>query len=83
MKLIDNWRQWPKMYSQWAFITIGALQANVLVFMPPNYLAAPTLFISNMTWGELISGITVGLAVSGFIARLVHQGLTGEVQASP
>lgn len=83
MKLIENWRQWPKMYSQWAFITIGALQANVLAFMPPNYLTAPTLFISNMIWGELISGVTVALAVTGFIARLVHQGLSGQVEESP
>lgn len=74
MKLIDNWKQWPKMYSQWAFITIAALQANVLVFLSTSQLAAPALFVSA-TWGELIQSVTAGLAVTGFFARLIDQGI--------
>lgn len=77
MKLIKNWRQWPRMYSQWAFITIGAIQMNVLAFVTPEHLAAPTLFLPDTTWGQFASGITAALAVSGFIGRLIHQGING------
>ncbi len=80
MKLIDNWRQWPRMYSQWAFITIGMLQANVLAFMTPEQLAAPVLFLQAITWGELTQGVTTGLAVSGFIGRLISQGIESPPQ---
>lgn len=74
MKLIDNWRQWPRMYSQWAAAAIVGLQSGVMVYLTPEQLAAPT-FIMDYTWGQLASGITAALAVSGFIGRLVSQDL--------
>lgn len=80
MKLVDNWRQWPRMYSQWAFVTIGALQANVLAFMSTDQLSAAILFYPAMTWAGLISSVTTALAVSGFAGRLISQSL-GPVEA--
>jgi len=82
MKLIDNWRQWPRMYSQWAFATIAALQGSVLGFISAQTLASPILFFPTMTWGGLANSITAFLAVSGFIGRLIDQGFT-EPQPPP
>lgn len=75
MKLIDNWRQWPRMYSQWAFATIAAFQASVLAFISAETLAAPVLFYPALTWGGLASSVTAFLAVTGFIGRLIAQDI--------
>jgi hypothetical protein len=81
MKLIDNWRQWPRMYSQWAFTTIAGIQGSVLAFVAPDILAAPVLFLggigipAEMTWGGAIAGVTAFLAVTGFVGRLIAQDL--------
>jgi hypothetical protein len=74
MKLIDNWRRWPRMYSQWAAAAIMGLQTGVMVYLTPEQLAAPT-FLWDYTWGQLASGVTAALAVSGFIGRLISQDL--------
>lgn len=80
MKLIDTWRQWPRMYSQWAALTIVALQTTVLAVISTETLAAPILFYPSMTWGTLASSVTAFLAVSGFVGRLLDQGI-GETPA--
>lgn len=77
MRLIDNWRQWPRMYSQWAAAAILGLQGGVLVYLTPEQLAAPTFFL-DYTWGQVASGVTAALAVSGFIGRLISQDLPGD-----
>jgi hypothetical protein len=75
IKLVDNWRSWPRMYSQWAFATIGGIQGSVLAFVPAETLAAPILFFPSMTWAGFISSVTAFLAISGFIGRLISQDL--------
>lgn len=75
IKLVDDWRNWPRMYSQWAFATIGGIQASVLAFVSPEILAAPILFFPSMTWAGFISSLTAFLAVSGFVGRLIAQDL--------
>lgn len=75
MKLIDNWRQWPRMYSQWAFMAIAGLQTSVLTIISSKFLAATILFFPNYTWGGLFEAIIAALAVTGFGARLLDQGL--------
>lgn len=73
MKLIDNWRDWPRMYSQRAFAAIALIQGSVLTFLTPEHLASPVLFYPSMTWGAVIQGVIALLAVTGFIGRLLSQ----------
>lgn len=73
MKLIENWRDWPRMYSQRAFATIVLVQGSVLAFLTPEQLAAPVLFYPALTWGAAIQGFIALLAVTGFIGRLLSQ----------
>ena len=72
MQLIDNWRQWPKMYSTWAFGSIATIQAAT-AFIAADVLAARVPFI-DYTWQGLISSATAFLAISGMVGRLVAQG---------
>ncbi|MEY4952503.1 MAG: hypothetical protein RL299_927 [Pseudomonadota bacterium] len=82
LKLIDNWRQWPRMYSQWAFATIGGIQASILAFVSPEILAAPILFFPSMTWGGFTSSLTAFLAISGFFGRLISQDLSAPADSA-
>lgn len=75
MRLIDNWRQWPRMYSQWAFTTIAGIQGSVLAFMTKDQLDAPVLFYPSLTWGAAVAAVTTALAVSGFVGRLIAQDI--------
>lgn len=73
MKLIDNWRQWPKMYSTWAFGSIATIQ-GAAAFLSAEILAAHVLFAPvHVTWATLISSATAFLAISGAIGRLIAQ----------
>jgi len=74
LSLVDNWRDWPRMYSQWAAAAILAFHGGVMAYITPEQLAAPTFFL-DYTWGQVASGITAALAVSGFIGRLISQDL--------
>jgi hypothetical protein len=83
MKLIDNWRQWPRMYSQWAFATILGLQGSVLAFLSSDQLAAPLLPWLTLTWGQAIQSLTAALAVSGFVGRLISQSIDEPAPTEP
>ena len=73
MKLIDNWRDWPKFYSTWAFGSIATIQGYLLAFISPEQLQAAVLFYPSMTWGGLSQSVVALLAVTGSIARIIAQ----------
>ena len=75
MKLIDNWKQAPRMYSLWAFASIATIQGSVIAFITPEQLATMVLFLPSWTWGELLQAVVAFLAVTGGIGRLVTQDL--------
>ena len=73
MTLIENWRDWPRMYSIWAFASIATIQGSVLAFISPEQLATAILFYPSMTWGGAVQSVVAFLAISGGIGRLIHQ----------
>ena len=73
MKLIDNWRDWPKFYSTWAFASIATIQGSMLAFITPEQLQAAILFYPSLTWGELSQSVVAFLAVTGGVGRLIAQ----------
>ena len=73
IQLIENWRDWPRMYSMWAFATIATLQGSILAFIPTEQLAAPILFWPALTWGGAFQALVAFLAITGGIGRLVAQ----------
>jgi len=73
MKLIENWRDWPRMYSMWAFTSIATLQGSILAFISTEQLAAPVLFYPSMTWGSAFQALVAFLAITGGIGRLIAQ----------
>lgn len=73
MKLIDNWRDAPRMYSMWAFTSIATIQGSVLAFITPEQMATPVLFLSGWTWGALAQAVVAFLAVTGGVGRLISQ----------
>jgi hypothetical protein len=75
MKLIDNWRQAPRMYSVQALAAIAAVQAAA-AYLSAEQLAAQVLFYPQWTWGGLIQGVTAFLGITGTFARLIAQDLT-------
>jgi len=77
MKLIDNWRQWPKMYSTWAFGSIATIQ-TATAFIAADVLQAQVLFFAGYTWQGLISSATAFLAISGMVGRLIAQNNVDE-----
>lgn len=73
MKLVEDWKQWWRWYSMWAFASIGTIQTSVLVFLTEEQLAAPILFYPTWTWGTLAQAVVAFLAVTGGIGRLIYQ----------
>lgn len=73
LSLIDNWRDWPKFYSTWAFGSIATIQGYLLAFISPEQLLSPILFYPSMTWGGLSQSVVAALAVTGSIARIIAQ----------
>lgn len=65
MKLIENWRQAPRMLSVQALAVIAGLPAAWL--MIPDEVKA----LIPPAW---IPWITTGLALAGIIGRLIDQG---------
>jgi hypothetical protein len=73
MKLIENWREAPRMYSMWAFGSIATIQGSVLAFITPEQLSAAILFYPVMTWGGLVQAVVAFLAITGGIGRMIYQ----------
>jgi hypothetical protein len=73
MKLIDDWRQAPRMYSIWALAAITTIQGSVLAFLSPAQLAAIVTGLPGWTYGELLQSVVAFLAVTGGIGRLIAQ----------
>jgi len=76
MKLIENWRQAPRMYSMWALAAITTIQGSVLAFLSPEQLAAIVTGLPGWTWGELLQSAVAFLAVTGGIGRLITQDVS-------
>ena len=72
MKLVDDWKKAARWYSVQAFAAIATIQGSILIYVTPDQLAAPTLFL-DMTWGGLVNAITAFLAVSGGVGRIIAQ----------
>jgi len=73
MKLIDDWRQWPRFYSTWAFSSIATIQ-GATAFLSAEVLAARVPFMpAETTWATLIASATAFLAITGAIGRLIDQ----------
>ena len=73
MKLIDDWRDAPRMYSMWAFASIATIQGSVLAFVTAEQLAARILFAPAWTYAEAVQAVVAFLAISGGIGRLLSQ----------
>lgn len=73
MKLINNWRDAPRMYSMWAFGAIATIQGTVLTFITSEQLAARILFAPTWTYADAVQAVVAFLAVSGGIGRLIAQ----------
>lgn len=73
MRIIDNWRDAPRMYSIWAFGAIGTIQGSLLAFVSEEQLAARVLFAPTWTYGEIAQAVVAALALSGTVGRLIAQ----------
>lgn len=74
MKLIENWKQAPRMYSVQALALIGTLQ-GCSAFLTTEQLASAVLFYPVWTWGGLIQSVTAFVGITGTVARLIAQDL--------
>ena len=74
MKLIDNWRQAPRMYSVQALAAIAAIQ-GAQAYLTAEQLAAPILFAPDWTYASALQAATAFLGISGLVARLIAQDL--------
>jgi len=74
VKLIDNWKQAPKMYSVQALALIGTLQ-GIAAYLTPEQLAAPMLFAVDWTYGGAIQAVSAFAGITGTVARLIAQDL--------
>lgn len=72
MKLVENWREAWKWYSEWAFMAIATI-ASFVVYLTPEMLSARVLFLPDWTWAQVIASIIALLAVTGGVARLISQ----------
>lgn len=63
IQLVENAREWYKMYSNWVFMFISAM-GTVQIFLPYVSWALPN-------W--LLGLITLGIGLAGVAARLVKQ----------
>lgn len=64
VKLIPEWKRWYRMFSQWAFVSAGALQGVWLVLDEAQKQTLPDGAVN------VITGIVV---VLGFVGRLIDQ----------
>lgn len=74
MKLIDNWRDAPRMISVRALALIAAVQ-SVLAVVPNDYLDLVVPFTAATTWRGLAVALTIAAAAIGAIGRLIDQSI--------
>lgn len=74
MKLIENWKQAPRMYSVQALAAITTLQ-GIGAYLSAEQLAAPIVFLPDWTCGAALQAATAFLGITGTIARLIAQDL--------
>jgi hypothetical protein len=74
MKLIDNWKQAPRMYSVQALAVIATIQ-GAAAYLSPEQLASQIPFLAAWTWGGAIQSATSFLGITGLVARLIAQDL--------
>jgi hypothetical protein len=79
MKIINNWKQAPRMYSVQALAAIAALQ-GVQAYLTAEQLAAPILFAPEWTYASALQAATAFLGITGLIARLIAQDLPQQQQ---
>lgn len=72
MKLINNWRDAPRWYSVWAGAAVVSI-GSIGTYLTPEMLAAPVLFLSDWTWGKVLSAVTAFFGITGIIGRLISQ----------
>lgn len=80
IKLIDDWKQAPRMYSIWAFTSIATLQGSVMAFITQEQLQAPILLYPSMTYGTALQAVIAFLAVTGGIGRMIAQPVAPEAK---
>lgn len=64
MKLIDNWKQAPRMFSMWAYAAASAIQGAWLALDDAQRASL------DDRW---VTGITLAVIVLGAIGRMVQQ----------
>ncbi len=65
MKMVENWRESWRWFSQWAFVMAGSLQTT-WVALPPNLQTALP--------ATVVSSVAAAICVLGFVGRLIDQG---------
>lgn len=73
MKLIENWRQWYRMFSVQMLLFITGLQ-GILAVLPPDAQDARLPFI-DATYREVGLALTIAAAVFGMVGRMIDQGI--------
>lgn len=74
MKLVDNWRDVPRMISVQMLALIATVQ-GILAAATPEQVASLVPFTMSTTWANLGSTVTLTAAVIGGIGRFIDQGL--------
>lgn len=77
MKLIENWKQAPRMYSVQAFAAIAAIQ-GMAVYLSAEQMASPIIFLPEWTYGAAMQAATAFLGITGMVARLIAQDLPAD-----
>lgn len=73
MKLIDDWRKLPRMYSVWAMAMVVAIQTSVSTYITPEMLSAHILLFPDWTYDMLQKAVTAFLGITGMIGRAITQ----------
>lgn len=71
MQLIDNWREWYRMYSSQALIVIATIQA-ALLGLPQAWLQAHIPF-TGVAYFDVLVALSLFGAALGQLGRLVKQ----------
>ena len=83
MRLIEDWRQWPRFYSTWAFGSIATIQGGAAFLSAEIIVMHVPLAPMHVTWATLISSVTAFLAISGAIGRILAQSPAPAVEKEP
>lgn len=71
MNLIENWREWYRMYSSQALMAIAAIQAALLA-LPQVWLQAHIPF-TGVAYFDVLVALSLAGAALGQLGRLVKQ----------